>query len=214
MHRIGAVILAAGSSTRLGRPKQLLQLHGETLVHAAVRAAQEGGCGVACVVTGYAREAVERAVADLHPGLVHNEHWPRGMGSSVRIGVAAVQPASAVVLLVCDQPAVDAKVIRALIERHDRTGRAIVASNYSDTLGIPALFDKSCFPELQAVPDAQGAKRVIQADLGRVAPFEFPDGALDIDFPGDLRAWQAGPGKLCPRELRAPSARAGPGFRR
>jgi molybdenum cofactor cytidylyltransferase len=190
MRRIGGIVLAAGGSMRLGEPKQLLEFHGETLVHAAVRAAQEGGCDIVCVVTGHARAAVENAVADLGPILAHNEEWPRGMGSSVRLGLSATHPVSAIVLLACDQPAVEGKVIRSLIERHDQTARAIVASHYSGTLGIPALFAQSCFEELQGLPDDRGAKAVILADPARVTPFEFPGGALDIDFPDDLRMWQ------------------------
>ena len=77
MRRIGGIILAAGGSTRMGEPKQLLEFHGESLEHAAVRAAQEGGCAVVCVVTGHAREVVENAVADLRLLLVHNERWQR-----------------------------------------------------------------------------------------------------------------------------------------
>jgi len=190
MRRIGGIILAAGGSTRLGEPKQLLEFHGETLVRAAVRAAQEGGCDAVCVVTGHARAAVEHAVADLDPILAHNKEWQRGMGSSVRLGLSAVLDVSAVVLLACDQPAVDAKVIRSLIEQYDQSERAIVASRYSGTLGIPAMFAESCFAELQGLPDDRGAKAVILADPARVTPFEFPGGALDIDFPDDLPAWQ------------------------
>jgi len=190
MRSIGGIILAAGGSTRLGQPKQLLEFHGETLVHASVRAAQEGGCDRVCVVTGHAREAVEKAVADLRPLLVHNENWQRGMGSSVRVGVSAVQAASAFVLLACDQPAVDAEVIRSLIELHHRTGRAIVASHYSGTLGIPALFHASVFNELQTLPDDRGAKAVIERNIAEVTRLEFAAGALDVDSPHDLRTWR------------------------
>lgn len=190
MPRIGGIILAAGGSTRMGQPKQLLELHGAPLVHNAVRAAQEGGCDVVCVVTGHAREAVERAVAALHPQLVHNEHWQRGMGGSIRLGVSAIQPVSALILLTCDQPAVNSTVVRSLIEQYDQTGRSLVASHYADTLGIPALFDQSCFAELNDLPDDRGAKPVIQAAPQRVASFDFPAGAFDLDSPEDVRAWQ------------------------
>jgi molybdenum cofactor cytidylyltransferase len=190
MRRIGGIILAAGGSRRLGQPKQLLEFHGETLVHASVRAAQEGGCDRVCVVTGHAREAAEKSVADLCPLLVHNEDWRRGMGSSIRLGGAAIQPVSAVVLLACDQPAVDAAVVRSLIEMHHRTGAAIVASHYSGTLGIPALFDDSHFSSLQNLPDDRGAKAVIEANLAAVTSLEFPAGSLDVDSPEDLRAWR------------------------
>lgn len=193
MRRICGIVLAAGGSTRMGEPKQLLELHGESLVHVAVRAARDGGCDAVCVVTGHAREAVEDAVADLGPLLVHNEQWQRGMGSSVRLGVGAIQSASAVVLLACDQPAVNGEAIRSLIERHDQAGRAIVASHYSGTLGIPALFDQSCFAELRALPDDRGAKVVIQAHPERVATFDFPTAALDLDSQEDVRSWRQAP---------------------
>jgi hypothetical protein len=78
---------AAGSSSRLGQSKQLLDFNGETLVRSAVRAAIDGGCEIVCVVTGAEREAVKKAVADFHPLVLHNEEWRRGMGSSIRSGV-------------------------------------------------------------------------------------------------------------------------------
>lgn len=190
MRRIGGIVLAAGGSTRLGEPKQLVRLDNETLVHAAVRAAQEGGCDTVCVVTGHARAEVENAVGNLKPMLAHNSEWQRGMGSSVRVGLSAIGPASAIVLLACDQPAVDGKVIRSLIKHYDQTAKAVVASQYSGTLGIPVLFDHSCFGELRALADDRGAKAVIQADRDRVVSFEFPGGALDLDSPDDLRAWR------------------------
>jgi molybdenum cofactor cytidylyltransferase len=190
MRTIGGVILAAGGSTRMGEPKQLLEFQSESLVHAAVRAAREGGCGIVCVVTGHAREAVENAVADLRPVFVHNEHWPRGMGRSVRLGVSAIRNVSAVVLLACDQPAVNAETVRSLIAQYDRTRHPIVASRYAGTLGIPALFDQSCFPELRALPDDHGAKLVIHAKPERVAPLDFPAAALDLDSPEDVQAWR------------------------
>ena len=190
MRGIGGIILAGGS-TRLGEPKQLLEFHGETLVHAATRAALEGGCDVVCVVTGSGGAAVERAVADLHPLLARNGDWQRGMGTSVRLGLSTVQPVSAVVLLACDQPAIDHQIVRSLLERHDQTGSPIIASSYSGTLGIPAFFERSCFAELRSLPDDRGAKAVIQADPTRVTPFEFPEGEFDLDSPADLLAWQA-----------------------
>lgn len=191
MHRIGGIILAAGGSTRMGVPKQLLVLHDSPLVCNAVRVAREGGCDEICVVTGHAREAVEKAVAPLSPLLVHNEHWQRGMGSSIRLGLTAIQPVSAVVLLTCDQPAVNAPVIRALIDRHHQTGLPVVASSYGHTLGIPALFAHACFAELDSLVDDCGAKSIIQANPARVTSFDFPAGALDLDSPRDVIAWQS-----------------------
>jgi len=194
MHRVGGIVLAAGGSTRLGEPKQLVELHGVPLVRAAVQAAQKGGCDVVCVVTGHAREAVEEALADLLSPqpllLVHNDAWQRGIGSSIRLGVAVVQPVSAIILLACDQPAVDAGVVRALIDEHHRSGHAIAASQYAGTLGIPALFAETCFPEFANLPDNRGAKSIIEAQTDRVSQLDFPEGALDLDSQEQLEAWR------------------------
>jgi molybdenum cofactor cytidylyltransferase len=191
MGRVGAVVLAAGNSRRLRKPKQLLEFNGETLVHSAVRAALEGGCEIVCVVTGAERETLKTAVADLHPLLIHNNEWQRGMGGSIRLGVQRLCDCSALVLLACDQPALNASIIRALIRTHEETGRPIVASRYAETLGTPALFSCDCFEELLRLPDNHGAKQLIAADPSRVASIEFADGEVDIDTPEDLQKWRS-----------------------
>jgi molybdenum cofactor cytidylyltransferase len=190
MASVGAVVLAAGNSSRLGEPKQFLKFNGETLVHSAVRAALDGGCEIVCVVTGAEPESVESAVADLHPLLVHNDEWQRGIGSSIRSGVQRLRDCSAVVLLACDQPALNTSIIHALIRTHEETGRPIIASHYAETLGIPALFSCDCFEELLRLPDDHGAKALITADPNRVAEIEFADGEMDIDTPKDLETWR------------------------
>jgi molybdenum cofactor cytidylyltransferase len=191
MGSVGAIVLAAGNSRRLGKPKQLLEFNGQTLVHSAVRAAVGGGCEIVCVVTGAERESVESAVSDLHPVLVHNDEWERGIGSSIRSGVQRLRDCSALVLLTCDQPALDSRIVRALICTHEKTGRPIAASHYAETLGVPALFSCDCFEELLRLPDDHGAKTLIAADPNRVAEIEFADGDLDIDTLKDLQTWRS-----------------------
>jgi xanthine dehydrogenase accessory factor len=192
MGNIGAIVLAAGSSSRLGQPKQLLDFWGEPLVHRLVCAAQEGGCSPVVLVTGELHGPVARAATDLHPLVIQNENWLHGLGSSIRVGVAQLitYDINAVVLLACDQPAVDSGVVRALIEEHERSGRPIVASHYADTLGIPALLHRSCFGELLRLPDERGAKMLIEKNPSRVAQVDFPAGLFDLDTPEDLLAWQ------------------------
>src|SRR5690242_8005306 len=115
MVRAGAVILAAGSSRRLGQPKQLIEFRGETLVHRMVRAGKEAGCDPVIVVTGAFHESITASVADLHSLVVRNENWARGIGSSIRVGVAQLtaHDLNVIILLTCDQPAVDSTVICA-----------------------------------------------------------------------------------------------------
>jgi molybdenum cofactor cytidylyltransferase len=181
--RVAAVILAAGGSTRLGQPKQLLVTGGETLVESAVRAAREAGCKPVLVVTG----AVPLSTTGV---AIANAEWEQGIGTSIRCGVqhiAAQQPTpDAVLLLTCDQPLVDAELLRTLITTRQATGKPIVASSYAGTLGIPALFDRSCWEELGRLPNESGAKPIITSDPTRVAGVPFVGGEIDIDTPADL----------------------------
>jgi molybdenum cofactor cytidylyltransferase len=91
-----------------------------------------------------------------------------------------------VVIAACDQPFVESSTIAALIAARERTGKPIVASSYANTLGIPALFGRSCFDALLALPDESGAKAIIESQPNDVASIEFPNGAIDIDTPADF----------------------------
>ena len=121
--------------------------------------------------------------------VVQNKHWREGIGSSIRVGVeylSELEPdVSAIVLLVCDQPLLDAGVIMNLRALHQETGKEIVASSYADTLGVPALFARCVFRELLELRGDSGAKKVILANRDRVAEFPFPGGNIDIDTQAD-----------------------------
>jgi molybdenum cofactor cytidylyltransferase len=198
MANIGAVILAAGESSRFGQPKQLIRFRGQTLLRRVVDEAIQAGCAPIVVVIGSDREKISAELISDDVVLVANENWKLGIGSSIRAGVRALieknsgqvtdDEISAIVLLVCDQPFVDSGVIRSLIALRDKTGKAIVASSYSRTLGVPALFDRICFRELRTLADDSGAKPIILANPERVAKFSFPEGARDIDTSADYDA--------------------------
>jgi molybdenum cofactor cytidylyltransferase len=190
MPNVGALILAAGGSGRFGRPKQLLVFRGESLVGRAARAATEAcGAGV-IVVAGETRALIEAELRESAAVVVENPEWRRGLGTSIRCGLRHLMTTAsqldAVVLLACDQPFVDARTIAALVAEHARSGKPIVASSYASTLGIPALFDRSCFEALLALPDDSGAKALIESQHDEVAQIEFEQGAIDIDTPADF----------------------------
>jgi molybdenum cofactor cytidylyltransferase len=182
---IGAVVLAAGESSRFGQPKQLIQFRGKNLVRRIIDAACEAGCLPVVVVIGSDGERVARELEHVGVIGVQNRNWQRGIGSSIRAGVQVlidnVPDVEAIVLLVCDQPAVDARVIERLISLRETTKKSIVASSYADTLGVPALFDRSLFQELLSLSDEAGAKSIILRNRERVAQFPFPEGRSDID---------------------------------
>ena len=187
MRKIGAVILAAGGSSRFGRPKQLLTFHGETLVRRAVRAAAEAGCDPVIVVAGDLGEAIGRELQSASAIVVENPEWQCGLGTSIRRGLQeVVDSIDSVVILTCDQPLVAKALIAELIATHEKTRKPIVASSYASTLGVPALFDRSCFAALLALPDDSGAKTLMTMRPNDVAAVAFEQGAIDIDTPEDF----------------------------
>jgi molybdenum cofactor cytidylyltransferase len=187
---IGAVILAAGASSRMGTPKQLLEYGGQTLVRRAALAAQGAGCNPVVVVTGAHAEQLEKELHGLNLREANNPEWESGIGSSIRAGIHAVVKANekvtALVLMLCDQPFVTSDVLRGLLTAHRETGREIVASSYGETIGVPALFGKAFFAELDRLESGAGAKQVIQRHLTRVHLLPFPQGEIDLDTPADF----------------------------
>jgi molybdenum cofactor cytidylyltransferase len=192
---VGAVILAAGASTRMGVPKQLLQFHGETMLRRAASVAIEAGWQPVVVVTGADAAASRKALRGLDVREAENLQWESGISSSVRVGIEALVTANpqiaAVVLTLCDQPFVTREIIAQLVAAHRETGRSIVASRYGGSYGVPALFDKIHFAELATLEGAAGAKQVIQKHLPKVHLLPFPEGEIDIDTPDDLARLQS-----------------------
>jgi molybdenum cofactor cytidylyltransferase len=189
---IAAVLLAAGESSRFGQPKQLLQFQGKPLVRRVVNAAGEAKCSTVIVVTGKAHDAVKRELRECNAIVIENEDWKAGIGTSIHAGVRYVidtaPDVDAALLLVCDQPFVDVDVLNGLIALHSESGKPIVASRYADTLGVPALFHRSIFPELTRLSGDTGAKPIILSNRARVAEFPFPRGKMDLDKVEDLQS--------------------------
>ena len=190
MSDVGAIILAAGGSRRFGRPKQLLAFQSESLVRRSVRVAREAGIASVAVVAGESVDAIKGEVRETSATVVENREWQLGIGTSIRCVLrhlrASVPDLEAVVIIACDQPFVEASTIDGLLAEWKRSGKPIAASSYAGTLGIPALFDRSCFERLLALPDDSGAKALIESRPDEVAPIKFEQGAIDIDTPADF----------------------------
>lgn len=183
------LVLAAGASTRLGQPKQLVKLGGRPALHRVVaNAASLAGSAVTVVVGSRARE-MTRLLAHSPASVIVNRHWEEGMGSSLRFGVAALPPAcDAVLVLLGDQVGVTADDLKRLAGAWGGEESRIAASMYDGRVGVPAIFPRICFPELAELRGDQGARLILERNHYRVARTPMPNAAIDLDTPEDLAA--------------------------
>jgi molybdenum cofactor cytidylyltransferase len=186
------IILAAGASTRLGRSKQTLQYKGHSLLNHTIKAAVDSGIGSVVVVIGANEQEVCTNIENEPVVVVFNKNFNEGIASSIRTGLSYVieldQSCENVILMVCDQPHVDGSVLRRLVDTKFSTNKRIVACSYSDTIGVPALFDKELFPELLSLEGEEGGKKVLLKYRDSVATIPFPSGEIDIDTAADYDA--------------------------
>jgi molybdenum cofactor cytidylyltransferase len=188
MSKTAIVILAAGGSTRLGRPKQLLEFKGRTLIERAVETALAANCEFVTVVLGNNFAEIEARIERFPVRLCRNRSWKSGMASSIRAGIEDLENENinAVVIMLCDQPLIESRHLRLLVEKFERTGKPLVASVYRDICGVPALFAREMFPELLNLEGDRGARRIIERHIGSVEKVPVPEAKFDIDTPADL----------------------------
>lgn len=192
---IAAIVLAAGSSSRMGEPKQSLDIHGEPLLTRTVRAVLDSGIEHTAVVLGAYDDARQHIPKDIRVDTVLNKVWEKGMGSSIKTGLEHLckkyPSLDTVLIFVCDQPLLSAEIISNILQKHQHTGKHIVASGYAHVPGVPVLFSKSFFDHLRNLPDDQGAKKIIIQHRAEVEIVPFPGGEVDLDTIGDYRAFIA-----------------------
>lgn len=189
MPKLGALILAAGGSSRLGRPKQLLPVAGKTLLARAVAAATGSGCAPIIVVLGAHYDRIIPELAGLQAGLVHNPDWEKGIGTSIRRGVGALldmqPPVDELLILLCDQPLIDAQAIVRLLDAYHASGKPVAVSVHAGITSPPVVVAASLFPQLLALRDDQGAKAIWSARPDLACTVECDEARFDVDTPGD-----------------------------
>ena len=183
----GVIVLAAGASQRLGRSKQLVQHHGEALVRRATRLAQQTRPRATIVVLGADADAVFAAVADFDVQRVDCTDWRSGMGASLRAGIAVLPTSCAGALVVlCDQPALDAAHLDRLVSAWRTEPGFAAASFYASRLGVPALLPRSWFTDLHDNNVDRGARALLAERSDQVIPIANEALAIDIDRAEDL----------------------------
>jgi len=188
---IAIMILAAGASTRMGTPKQLLLYQGCSLVQYITEISLASVCQPVIVVLGAYSEQIRLQINHLPISIVENLDWACGMSASINSGIQFLQNLpqniEAVVIVLCDQPFLSPQLINQLIDAYHCTKKPIIVCEYAGTLGVPALFSKIFFSELAELQGDPGAKKIINNHLAEVFRIPFNQGNIDIDTPKDYQ---------------------------
>ena len=184
---VTAVILAAGGSARMGRPKQLIPFRGQTLLRRAAEAACASRASEVISVLGYEPALMRRELDCLRVRVQENPLWKEGIASSIRCALGVLDPAcEGALIVVCDQPALSAAHLDALIEACTGAPGRAGASAYGGSVGVPALFPRALFADLLRLEGDRGAQRVLIARRESLLEVPWPEGAIDIDTPEDV----------------------------
>ncbi len=185
---VAGIVLAAGSSTRMGKNKLLLPLGGSTVLRRAVATAIAGGLDPVLVVIGHESEAARAELAGLACTPVQNRDHVLGINGSLRAGIAAVPAGcAAAVVILADMPLVTGEMVSAVVERFRSGGAPLVLSVYGDVLAPPTLYARELFPELSAAEGEACGKRVMKRHRGEALELAWPAARLaDLDVPADV----------------------------
>ena len=190
---VAAMVLAAGSSSRMGRSKQMLEINGEMLLAKTVNTVLASKIRDVVVVLGADEQAHRHILIPFPIRVVFNDQWKKGMGSSIKAGlhhlVASRSTCDAVLIFVCDQPLLTVEIIATIVQTFEQTKKPVIASGYSNVPGVPVLFARSYFAKLEQLPDDHGAKRIIQQNPSDVVTVPFPGGEIDLDTMQDYNAF-------------------------
>ncbi len=188
------ILLAAGNSTRMGAPKQLLDFRGKPLLRHALETALRSKCAGVVVVLGANAGAIRPSLAEAEHGgkwveVAENPRWAEGMGTSIQAGLQAAERrgTTGIILALADQPLVTSAMLDRLVDAHADTGMPIVASQYAGTVGVPVFFSSEYFGQLLALAPDQGCKGVIVKSGDAALRIDCPEAAVDVDTPEDYK---------------------------
>lgn len=186
------IILAAGASSRMGAPKQLLLVDGKTLIKRICDTAMDTPCHPIVTVLGANRNLIRKETERMPITVIDNPQWENGMSSSIKMGLAGAymteKNIEAAIFLTVDMPYVSAELINKMIEKAESNEKIeIVACKYNSQMGIPVLFKRSLFTDLLELTGDEGAKKVVIKNKDKTAFIDFPEGKLDLDTIDEYR---------------------------
>lgn len=183
------IILAAGNSSRMGKPKQLLDYKGKTLLQIVIDEALKTGCSPVNVVLGANAEEILAKHQNNQVNFVINKDWESGMASGIVAGLSAAieknDKTQSIIIAVADQVFIKMSTFNNLIEKHLKTGKNIIASSYAETIGTPVFFGKIYFETLLSLKGTEGAKKLLKQYPQDVETVVFEGGEIDIDTETD-----------------------------
>ena len=190
---VAGILLAAGTSSRMGSNKLLLELDGESVLRGAVRRALAGGLSPLTVVLGHEPAAARREIEDLPCRWALNPLYEQGVNTSLKHGVRALPPeARAAMVLLADMPFVSPEMIAAMIVRYRASAAPLVISDYEGINAPPMLYDRSLFPELLAMTGEGCGRQVVKRHRAEAEVLSWPAAALaDLDVPEDYQRLKA-----------------------
>ncbi len=186
------IILAAGASSRMGAPKQLLLVDGKTLIKRICETAMDTPCHPIVTVLGANRNLIRKETERMPITVIDNPQWENGMSSSIKMGLAGAymteEAIEAAIFLTVDMPYVNAELINKMIEKAESDEKIeIVACKYDSQMGIPVLFKRTLFTDLLELTGDEGAKKVVLKNKDKTAFIDFPEGKLDLDTIDEYR---------------------------
>ncbi|WP_025762402.1 nucleotidyltransferase family protein [Dyadobacter tibetensis] len=192
----GIIMLSAGSSSRMGQPKQMLPIANQSLIQLMAEEACQSMANPVVVVTGMYHTEITVELDTYPVVVVQNKNWQKGMGSSIRVGIHKILetfPAlDAVILMVSDQPYLRAQHLDNLLLTHYESNKSIIASYYKEQMGTPVLFAKDLFPDLMQLNEGSGAQPLLKLRADRATSIPFPLGNIDLDSWEDYLAFIEG----------------------
>jgi molybdenum cofactor cytidylyltransferase len=185
---IAAVVLSAGESSRMGRPKALLPFDGETFIEKIVGALKKTSVSRIIVILGHNADELTRRIEHLPVEVLVNPDYKQGQLSSLQVAVRRLEEEAdcdGMLVHLVDHPYIDAKLVDLMMRRFYETGRLIVVPRFAGKRGHPVIFSRKLFQELLDAPMEQGAKAVVNAHRAETLEIETADEGitLDIDTP-------------------------------